>query len=113
MKTISIYDPPMCCSSGVCGPDVDPLLPLFAGLLAQMRSHGVKVERFNLAQQPLAFAQNTEVRAILEKEGVELLPLVFIDGSLEIKGHYPEAEERAALMKRLKETASIPSATES
>jgi len=26
MKTIEIFDPAMCCSSGVCGPSVDPKL---------------------------------------------------------------------------------------
>jgi hypothetical protein len=103
MKTIQIYDPPMCCSSGVCGPDVDPLLPRFAGMLSQLESRGVKVERYNLAQEPIAFAQNPKVRAILEKDGVEALPLVFVDGELEIQGHYPESEERSALVKLARE----------
>ncbi len=65
MKTILVYDPPMCCSSGVCGPDVDPLLPRFAGMLGQLENFGVTVERHNLAQEPVAFAQNRQVRAIL------------------------------------------------
>ena len=103
MKKILIYDPPMCCSSGVCGPDVDPLLPRFAGVLARLEGKGVEVERYNLAQQPLAFAQNQEVRAILENEGPEALPLIYIDGVLEMKGHYPETEERGALVKRARE----------
>ncbi len=104
MKKITIYDPAMCCSSGVCGPEVDPLLPRFAGMLAQLEGKGVLIERYNLAQQPLAFAQNTDVRAILEKEGPEALPLIYVDGVLEIKGHYPSTEERSALVKRTRET---------
>lgn len=94
----------MCCSTGVCGPEVDPLLPRVAGMLAQIQGHGVTVERYNLAQQPLAFAQNTEVRALLEKEGTEALPLFFVDGKLEIKGHYPDTPERGALVKRARES---------
>jgi hypothetical protein len=43
MKTIQVYDPAMCCSTGVCGPNVDPTLPRFAGLLAQLGGAGVKV----------------------------------------------------------------------
>lgn len=105
MKTITVYDPAMCCATGVCGPEVDPLLPRFAGLLAQLEGHGVKVERYNLAQQPLAFAQNTAVRALLEKEGPEVLPLIFVDGEVEMKGRYPEAAERGALVKRAREHA--------
>ncbi|MEX2382606.1 MAG: arsenite efflux transporter metallochaperone ArsD [Opitutales bacterium] len=103
MKTILIYDPAMCCSTGVCGPEVDPLLPRFAGMLAQLEGQGVKVERYNLAQQPLAFAQNPTVRALLEKEGPEVLPLIFVDGEIEMKGRYPETEERSAFMKRARE----------
>ena len=105
MKKILIYDPPMCCDSGVCGPDVDPLLPRFAGMLAQIGGQGVTVERYNLAQQPMAFAQNLEVRAILEKEGTEALPLIYVDGVLEMQGRYPETEERSAFVKRSREAA--------
>lgn len=104
MKTITIYDPPMCCSTGVCGPEVDPILPRFAGMLSQIGSRGVKVERHNLAQQPLAFVQNTEVRALLEKEGTAVLPLIYIDEKLELKGRYPEQAERAAWVQRARET---------
>lgn len=105
MKTITLYDPPMCCSTGVCGPEVDPLLPRVAGMLSQIGDHGVTVERYNLAQQPIAFAQNADVRAILEKEGTEALPLIYIDGQLELKGRYPEQPERAAWVQRARETA--------
>jgi len=106
MKTLTVYDPPMCCSSGVCGPEVDPLLPHFAGLLSKMEGEGVRVERYNLAQQPIAFARNQEVRRILETEGVEALPLIFLDGKLELQGHYPDAEERAALTLLLRKAAT-------
>ncbi len=75
-------------------------------MLAQLESKGISVERYNLAQQPLAFAQNTEVRAILEKEGTEALPLIYLDGALEIKGHYPDTSERSAIVQRLARSAS-------
>ncbi len=100
MKTIQVYDPPMCCSTGVCGPSVDPILPRFAGLLAQLGSAGVRIERFNLAQQPLAFVQNAAVKALLDQEGTAALPAIFIDGNLALKGAYPDAEQRAAWMQQ-------------
>jgi len=105
MKKILIYDPPMCCSSGVCGPEVDPILPRVAGMLSQLAAAGVAVERHNLAQQPIAFARNPEVRALLEKEGTEVLPLIYIDGKLELKGRYPEQAERSDWVKRAKRAA--------
>jgi hypothetical protein len=106
MKTIQIYDPPMCCSTGVCGPDVDPALPRFAGFLAQLASAGVKVERFNLAHQPLAFVQNPAVKALLDQGGVEVLPAIFIDGELALKGTYPDSERSTAWMNRVRSPAT-------
>jgi len=100
MKIIQVYDPPMCCSTGVCGPDVDPVLPRFAGLLAQLGGAGVKIERYNLAQQPLAFVRNPAVKALLDQEGTDALPAIFIDGELALKGGYPDTAQRAAWMGR-------------
>jgi Arsenical resistance operon protein ArsD len=94
MKTIQVYDPPMCCSTGICGPDIDPDLVNFAAMLSQLGGHGIKIERYNLGQQPMAFVQNTAVKALLDKEGVEVLPLIFWDGEVRLKGRYPTKEER-------------------
>jgi hypothetical protein len=98
MKLLQVYDPPLCCSTGVCGPTVDPVLPRFAGLLAQLTGAGVKVERYNLAQQPLAFVQNPAVKALLDHPGVSALPAIFIDGQLALQGGYPDQAQRAAWM---------------
>jgi Arsenical resistance operon protein ArsD len=100
MKTIQVYDPPMCCSTGVCGPTIDPILPLFAGFLHQLKTHGVKVERYNLAQQPLAFVQNPAVKAFLDAQGAEKLPLIFIDGELALQGAYPDHDKRVEWSRR-------------
>jgi hypothetical protein len=84
----------MCCATGICGPDIDPELVAFASLLGQLEAQGVKVERHNLAQAPMAFAANPAVKALLESEGTTALPLVFWDGKLELKGRYPGKDER-------------------
>lgn len=96
MKTIQVYDPPMCCSTGICGTDIDPDLVNFAAMLSQLGTHDIKVERFNLGQQPMAFVQNPAVKAHLDKEGAEVLPLIYWDGELHLKGRYPTKEERPA-----------------
>ena len=57
-KKIEVFDPSMCCSTGVCGTEVDPKLVQFASDLAWLKQQGVLVERFNLAQQQGAFASN-------------------------------------------------------
>lgn len=94
MKTIQVFDPPMCCSTGICGPSIDPDLVNFAALLSQLANMGVKIERQNLGQQPMAFAKNAAVKALLEKEGTTALPVIFIDGEVYLKGRYPNHDER-------------------
>ncbi|MDQ8188312.1 arsenite efflux transporter metallochaperone ArsD [Pelagicoccus sp. SDUM812002] len=89
MNTIEVYDPALCCSTGVCGPTPDSELAAFASTLERLKAKAVSVTRHNLAQEPLAFAQNSEVKAILEKDSDSALPLVFINGSLYFRGTYP------------------------
>lgn len=97
MKTIQVYDPPMCCSTGLCGTEVDPALISFAAFLTQLSQKGVQVERFNLGQQPMAFVRNPAVKAVLDTDGVDALPLIFIDGALHLKGRYLTDAERSLL----------------
>lgn len=94
MKTIQVYDPPMCCSTGICGTDIDPDLVNFAAMLSQLGAHGIQIERYNLGQQPMAFVQNPAVKALLDQEGAEALPLIFWDGEVHLKGRYPTKDER-------------------
>ena len=89
----------MCCSTGVCGPEVDPELPRIAGVLSRLEKAGVKVERFNLTQQPMAFVQNADVRAELDKKGTEALPMFWVDGECLFQGRYPNAGECDELIK--------------
>ncbi len=95
MKSIQVYDKPMCCSTGVCGPKVDPVLPRFAADLAWLKSQGHQVERFNLAQQPGAFVQNPEVQQLLATQGTDCLPLITVDGRLLSRREYPSRDTLA------------------
>jgi hypothetical protein len=94
MKTIQVYDPPMCCSTGICGTDIDPDLVSFAAMLAQLGNHGINIERYNLGKQPIAYVRNPVVKALLENEGAEALPLIFWDSKVRLKGRYPTKAER-------------------
>ncbi len=92
MKTIQIYDRPMCCSTGICGPSVDPVLPRFAADLDTMKNAGHTIERYNLSQQPQAFIENKEIHALISSKGTDVLPVVVIDGHVVSKGIYPSKE---------------------
>lgn len=93
MKSIQVYDKPMCCSTGVCGPEVDLVLPRFAADLQWLKSQGHSVERFNLAQQPEAFIQNPEVHKLLATQGTNCLPLIVVESDIVSRGAYPSREE--------------------
>ncbi|MHB1325021.1 MAG: arsenite efflux transporter metallochaperone ArsD [Thermoleophilia bacterium] len=90
MPKIEIFDPPQCCSTGVCGPKVDENLVRFAADLDWLGKNGAPVERFNLAQQPDAFMGNDAVREKLVIEGNGCLPLVVVDGEIVLSGCYPD-----------------------
>ena len=94
--TLTVFDPPLCCSTGVCGPSVDEALVRFAADLAWLKSQGVAVQRFNLAQEPGAFAADSEAKATLQAKGVEGLPLVKVNGLVKSSGLYPSRAELAA-----------------
>ncbi len=95
MKTIQVFDPALCCSTGVCGTEVDQALVTAAADLEWAKGQGARIERFNLAQQPLAFAQNPVVKGFLERSGQEALPLVLVDGEVALAGRYPNRAELA------------------
>jgi hypothetical protein len=95
VKTIQIFDPALCCSTGVCGVEADQTLINFSADVDWAKQNGVRIERFNLAQQPLAFAENPTVKGFLERSGQEALPLVLVDGEMALAGRYPNRGELA------------------
>jgi hypothetical protein len=106
MKNIQIFDPALCCSSGVCGVEVDQQLVSFAADVAWAQLHGGQLTRFNLAQQPMAFADNAVVKGMLERSGEGALPLTLVDGELALAGRYPTRDELSRWM------GSAPAAAE-
>jgi AhpD family alkylhydroperoxidase len=96
MTMVEVFDPPMCCSTGVCGPSVDPALATFAADLQWAGENGARVTRYNLAQEPGRFAGHDAVRALLAEGGEEVLPVVVVDGEVRSSGRYPARAELAA-----------------
>lgn len=98
MKTVQVYDKPMCCSTGVCGPEVDAKLPQFAADLDWLKNQGHNVERYNLAQQPQAFIDNKSIHQVLSTEGTDSLPVVVIDGEIVSRKDYPSRDMLISLV---------------
>jgi len=107
MTHIQVFDPALCCSSGVCGVDVDQQLVSFAADVDWAKQQGLSIERFNLAQQPMAFADNPHVKALLQRSGESALPITLVDGEIAFAGRYPT---RADLARWLAATPAEPAA---
>ena len=98
MKILEVFDPPMCCASGVCGPTIEPELAQFSGDLDWLKHQGVEVRRFNLAQEPQRFIERVAVHALLERSGSEDLPAVVVGDEIVSQGRYPTRAELAAFV---------------
>lgn len=96
--TVCVYDPAMCCPTGLCGPGVDSHLLRVARDLRRFEAEGVKVERFNLSQQPSAFVENKRVAGLLQAFGEEALPVTLVNDTILVYGRYASREEILAAL---------------
>lgn len=88
MKKLEVFDPAMCCSTGVCGVEVDPVLVQFSADLQWLAEHDIQVKRYNLSQEPQAFVGNPDVVREMEA-GMDRLPILRVDGHIVSTGMYP------------------------
>ncbi len=93
MKKMVIFDPAMCCSTGVCGPSVDKNLLRVSTVLNRLEKKGISVERHNLSSNPKIFVDNKIVNKLLVDEGVDVLPIIIVDGEVIKTKEYPTNEE--------------------
>ncbi|GAE27695.1 arsenical resistance operon trans-acting repressor ArsD [Halalkalibacter wakoensis JCM 9140] len=95
MSKIRIYDPAMCCATGVCGPSVDPELTRVATAIFLLEKKNIDIVRFNLGSEPQAFIDEANVQELLNTKGTDALPAVIVDGEVKLAGRYPTNEEFA------------------
>jgi len=95
MKTMYLYEPAMCCPTGLCGPSIDPELLRISNVLKNLERHGIKVQRFNLKNYPNEFVKNNSINQLITQQGMEALPATIIDGKILKTGKYPTNEEIA------------------
>lgn len=98
MKKMCIYEPALCCETGVCGVNVDPELLRMSTVLNKLKEQGVVIERFNLSNAPMQFVKSNIVNQYVNEKGVEGLPVVTIEGEIVIAGRYPANDEILALL---------------
>ena len=98
MKKMQIFEPAMCCSTGLCGVSVDPELLRISTILNTLKNNGVQVGRFNLTNAPQEFVTNKTVNDFIREKGVDGLPVIIVDGNIAITGRYPSNEEFIKLL---------------
>jgi hypothetical protein len=89
MKTVKIFDPALCCPTGLCGVNIDPELMRIAVVVETLKRKGIVIERFNLRDHPQVYVTNKTVNDFLMKDGAEKLPITTVDGEITVTGVYP------------------------
>jgi len=95
---LDVYDPPMCCSSGVCSPNINTALVEFSSDLEWLKTQNVEVERYDLINHPEAFANQEAVNKTLLEEGNKCLPILLVNGAIVSKGFYPSRDVLAGFL---------------
>lgn len=95
---VEFFDPPMCCPTGLCGPTLDQTLLDTNEMILTLQSENLRVQRYQMATQPNAFLDNTEVMQLVREKQMEALPITVVRGRIIKSGGYPSlAEVRSAL----------------
>lgn len=92
---LTVFDPAMCCSSGVCGPGIDPMLMRVSADLGWLAKKGLSVQRVNLGQEPIRFVETPQVRELLDRDGEDALPVLLRGDEVLASGRYPNRKELA------------------
>ena len=95
MKALQIFEPAMCCPTGLCGVGVDPGLLRISATLETLGKLGISVDRFNLSNAPMEFVSNAMVNNFINDKGTEALPITLLEGEIVLEGAYPTNEELA------------------
>ncbi|MCH8496006.1 MAG: arsenite efflux transporter metallochaperone ArsD [Balneolales bacterium] len=103
---IQIFEPNLCCSTGVCGPTPDKDLINLQQTVQAANKAGIKIERYAINQQPLAFTGNDTIRAYIKENGTGNFPVTLVDGAIILEKRYPSLDD---LKKHIPELADVKS----
>ena len=90
---VEIFDPPMCCPTGICGPTIDQALLDLNEMVMALQSQGVSVARYQMTSHPNAFLGNAEVMKLVREQQMAALPITVVHGKVIKVGAYPTLAE--------------------
>lgn len=95
---VELFDPPMCCPTGLCGPTLDQALLDVNEMVMTLQRENVRVARYQMTSHPHAFLGNAEVMKLVREKQLAALPIAVVRGRVIKVGAYPTLNEvRAAL----------------
>ena len=97
-KAVKIYDPALCCPTGLCGVNIDPELMRIAVVIETLKKKGITIERFNLRDHPQIYVDNKKINDYLMKESAEILPITTLDDEIVLTKQYPSNAQIAEWM---------------
>ncbi len=95
---VEIFDLPLCCPTGLCGPTIDPVLLDVNEMLLKLKGQGVAVERYLMTAQPQAFLNNAEVYRLVREQQLAALPITVVNDRVIKSGAYPTLDEVQAAL---------------
>jgi hypothetical protein len=98
MEKMIIFEPAMCCSTGLCGPGVDRNLLRVSTVINILKNKDIVVTRYNLSSDPQAFVDNKVINEMLKSNGVDFLPATIVDGKVVKTKEYPTNAEFCKLL---------------
>jgi hypothetical protein len=95
---VEIFDPPLCCPTGLCGPVLDTTLVDLGEVIVALESEGRTVVRHMMTNDPQAFLRNREVYEAIGARKLEVLPITVVRGRIVKTGAYPTLDELHAAL---------------
>jgi len=90
---VELFDPPMCCPTGLCGPTLDQTLLDVNEMILALQAESVGVERYQMTSHPQAFLNNAEVMRLVRDQQMAALPITVVRGQVAKTGAYPTLSE--------------------
>jgi len=90
---VEIFDPPMCCPTGICGPTIDQALLDLNEMVMALQSQGVSVARYQMTSHPNIFLGNAEVMKLVREQQLAALPITVVRGKVIKTKTYPSVAE--------------------
>jgi hypothetical protein len=92
-RVVEIFDPPMCCPTGLCGPTLDQTLLDVGDMIRTLEADGLLIERYQMTSHPYKFMNNADVMRLVREKQMAALPITAVSGQIIKVGAYPTLTE--------------------